>query len=55
MDPIWVQKNLGFEKMCVQACSKLDDILHYTETWANVAGTNVAWSNVPKIVANKNR
>ena len=38
--------------MFVQVWSKLilAEIFHYTETWKNVAGTNVAWSNVPLYV-----
>ena len=28
---------------------------HYSETWTNVTGTNVVWSNVPEIVASKYR
>ena len=33
----------------------LADIFHYTSTRTYVAGTNVAWSNVPETVANKYR
>ena len=33
----------------------LSEIFHYTETWTNVAGTNAAFSNAPKTIANEYR
>ena len=53
----WVQKNLSQKNVMPQKNfgQVLAEIFHYTETLTNVAGTNVAWSNVPETVANAYR
>ena len=57
----WAKRNVGPKNdgskiiLCeglVKIRLVLAEIFHNTETRTNVAGTNVAWSNVPKTVAN---
>ena len=53
------KKNSGSKIIWGQSLVKirlvLAEIFHYTSTRTIIAGTNVAWSNVPEIVANEYR
>ena len=50
MFPRQLPTNTNYPQSLVKIGSVLAEIFHYTETW-----TNVAWSNVPETFANEYR